>query len=100
MSSTIESYDYATETYVNNAIGNANNAHISALSTLPATGESNILYLVPDDGGKSNKDMYVWDSVANQFILVGNTEVDLTGYARESQFSVATSAQIRALFAV
>jgi len=95
----IATYGYATETYVNTAIGNANHLRSSLVSTLPASGETNILYLVPDDGGKSNKDMYIWDSTGSQFVLVGNTEVDLTGYALESQFSVATTAQIQALFA-
>lgn len=95
----VEAYGYATETYVNTAIGNANHLRSSLVTTLPASGETNILYLVPDDGGKSNKDMYIWDSTGNQFVLVGNTEVDLTGYALKSQFSVATTAQIQALFA-
>ena len=94
----VEAYGYATETYVNTAIGNANHLRSSLVSTLPASGETNILYLVPDDGGKSNKDMYIWDATGSQFVLVGNTEVDLTGYALESQFSVATTAQIQALF--
>lgn len=90
---------YATQSYVTTAIGNANHLQSSLVSTLPASGETNILYLVPDDGGKNNKDMYIWDATNSQFVLVGNTEVDLTGYAVESQFSVATTAQIQALFA-
>lgn len=91
--------EYATESYVNTAIGNANHLQATEVATLPATGQANILYLVPDDGGKSNKDMYIWDVTGSKFVLVGNTEVDLTGYAQESQFSVATTAQVQALFA-
>ena len=91
--------DYATESYVNTAIGNANHLQATEVATLPATGQANVLYLVPDDGGKSNKDMYIWDVTGSKFVLVGNTEVDLTGYAQESQFSVATTAQVQALFA-
>ena len=98
--SLVEAYNYATQSYVNTAIGNANHLRASVLTTgLPASGQSNVLYLVPDDGGKSNKDMYMWDDTNNQFVLIGNTEVDLTGYALNSQFSVATTAQIQALFA-
>ena len=89
---------YATQSYVTTAIGNANHLQVTEVATLPATGETNILYLVPDDSGKSNKDMYIWDTTNSQFVLIGNTEVDLTGYTTESQFSVATSAQIQALF--
>lgn len=91
--------NYATQSYVTTAIGNANHLQSVLVTALPASGETNILYLVPDDGGKNNKDMYIWDATNSQFVLVGNTEVDLTGYAVESQFSVATSAQIQALFA-
>lgn len=91
--------EYATQTYVNTAIGNANHLQAVEVATLPASGETNKLYLVPDDGGKSNKDMYIWDATNTQFVLVGNTEVDLTNYVTESQLSVATTAQIQALFA-
>ncbi len=91
--------DYATESYVTTAIGNANHLQAVEVATLPATGETNKLYLVPDDGGKSNKDMYIWDATNSKFVLCGNTEVDLTGYVTESQLSVATAAQIQALFA-
>ncbi len=89
---------YATQSYVTTAIGNANHLQSSLVTTLPASGNTNMLYLVPDDGGKNNKDMYIWDATNSQFVLVGNTEVDLTGYATESQFSVASTAQIQALF--
>lgn len=91
--------NYATESYVTTAIGNANHLQAVNVQTLPATGQTNYLYLVPDDGGKSNKDMYIWDATGSNFVLVGNTEVDLTGYVQESQLSVATTAQIQGLFA-
>ena len=99
VNSILSTGQYATQSYVTTAIGNANHLQSSLVTTLPASGQTNILYLVPDDGGKSNKDMYIWDATNSQFVLVGNTEVDLTGYAVESQFSVATTAQIQALFA-
>ena len=99
VSGILSSGGYATESFVTTAIGNANHLQATQVTTLPATGQTNYLYLVPDDGGKSNKDMYIWDASGSKFVLVGNTEVDLTGYAQESQFSVATTAQIQALFA-
>lgn len=89
---------YATETFVNTAIGNANHLQAVDVAVLPATGETNKLYLVPDDKGGSNKDMYIWDATNTKFVLCGNTEVDLTGYVQESQLSVATAAQIQGLF--
>jgi len=99
VNSILSTGQYATQSYVTTAIGNANHLQSVLVNTLPASGETNNLYLVPDDGGKNNKDMYIWDATNSQFVLVGNTEVDLTGYVVESQFSVATTAQIQALFA-
>lgn len=90
---------YATESYVNTAIGNAQHITMTEVTTLPASGATNVMYLVPDDGGKSNKDMYIWDATNSQFVLVGNTEVDLSGYVQRSEIGVATTAQIQALFA-
>jgi hypothetical protein len=94
----MDASSYATESYVTTAISNANHLQATEVATLPAAGQTNILYLVPDDGGKSNKDMYIWDATNNAFVLIGNTEVDLTDYTTESQFSVATAAQVQALF--
>ena len=91
--------EYATETYVNTAIGNAQHITMTEVATLPASGSTNVMYLVPDDGGKSNKDMYIWDATNSQFVLVGNTEVDLSGYVQRSELGLATTAQINALFA-
>lgn len=50
-----------------------------AVDSLPATGESNTIYLVPKaSGGTQNaKDEYIW--VNNAWELIGNTEVDISG---------------------
>lgn len=95
----VEAYGYQTAAQVATAIGNANHIQASFVASLPVTGQTNVLYLVPDDQGKDNKDMYIWDATESEFVLIGNTEVNLTGYTVESQFSVATAAQVQALFA-
>lgn len=91
--------EYATETYVATAIGNANHITMTEVSTLPASGATNVIYLVPDDGGKTNKDMYIWDATNSKFVLCGNTEVDLSGYVQRSELGLATTSEINALFA-
>lgn len=98
VSSILSTGSYATESYVNTAIGNANHIQMTEVATLPASGTSNVMYLVPDDKGKSNKDMYIWDSTNSAFVLVGNTEVDLSGYVLSSSLGIATTAEVQALF--
>lgn len=83
------------EAIVQEAIGEAQHLTKVIVATLPATGQDNVLYLVPDDKGGSNKDMYLW--VTNEFVLIGNTETDLTGYWNETNLTPITTAQIDAI---
>ena len=49
------------------------------VDTLPATGEDNIIYLVPKQGAAPDThDEYIW--AANAWELIGNTQVDLSNY--------------------
>lgn len=77
---------------INTAIGNSQHLKKSVVASLPATGEENILYLVPDDNGGANKDMYIWDGSA--FVLIGNTETDLDGYWNETNLTALTTTEI------
>jgi len=53
---------------------------IESVATLPETGESNVIYLVPRDPVDTNnvKLEYIW---IGSWEEIGSTEVDLTGYA-------------------
>lgn len=76
--------DTYTKTEVNELIGNIATIQISAVSTLPATGQSNVIYLVPKSGGSGTnvKDEYLWTGSA--FEKIGDTEIDLSGYLTTS----------------
>lgn len=77
---------------INTAVAAAQHLTKSVVSELPASGSENVLYLVPDDNGGSNKDMYLWDG--SQFVLIGNTETDLAGYWNETNLVAITTSEI------
>lgn len=71
-----------TKTEVNDLIGQIKTISIQVVDTLPTTGESNIIYLVPKEGSKDDVyNEYIW--VNNTWELIGSTQIDLTGYATE-----------------
>lgn len=77
----------ATNTYtkeeVDALLGALDHARMTEVASLPATGEANVIYLVPKTVG--GHEMYVWDSVNNRFVDIGRDEVDLTEYAKKNQ---------------
>lgn len=71
-----------TKTEVNDLIGQIKTISIQVVDTLPTTGESNVIYLVPKEGSKDDiYNEYIW--VNNAWELIGSTQIDLTGYATE-----------------
>ena len=73
-----------TKTEVTNLISAIEKATFEIVNELPATGQSNVIYLVPSANPKTQniKDEYIW--LNNAWEQIGNTQVDLTGYATEA----------------
>jgi len=85
--SNLTNYYLKTQTYsqteVNNLIGQISTISISVVDSLPTTGKSNIIYLVPKTGSTNDvHDEYLW--ISDTWELIGSTAVDLTGYATET----------------
>lgn len=60
--------------------------------TLPETGESGIIYLIPKDSEAPDVyDEYVWIVTTQTFELIGSTQVDLTDYAKKEYVDNAIS---------
>lgn len=56
---------------------------VVVVASLPATGEEKTIYLVPKDGKSPDvHDEYLW--INNKFELIGNTEIDLSEYAKKT----------------
>lgn len=82
--------DYYTQTEVNNLIGSLTSARIEVVQSLPATGEENVIYLVPKSpAGESGNiyDEYVYAN--NNFELIGDTDIDLSDYVTTTQMNTA-----------
>lgn len=63
---------------------------ISVVDALPETGEEKVLYFVPKDGEQPDiHDEYVWTNGA--FELIGTTQVDLTGYVKNTDYANETT---------
>lgn len=95
----LANYYLKTQTYtkdeVQALIGQITTINFEVVSTLPATGASNLIYLVPKAGsGKDVHDEYIW--VDGKWELIGNTQVDLTNYytKAEADGKFALSSQI------
>lgn len=86
-----------TKEEVNTLIGNLSTIQIEIVSELPATGESNKIYLVPNSGAAPNAhDEYIWTN--NSFELIGSTEVDITNCWSKTELKECTNEEIEALF--
>lgn len=87
-----------TKTEVDNKIAAIKTITLSVVETLPATGQSNVIYLVPKKGGSGTnvKDEYLWTGTA--FEKIGDTSIDLSGYWAKADLVEATNDEINALF--
>lgn len=80
-----------TQSEVNNLIGAIQQFHYEIVQTLPATGATNILYLVPKSESQTTNyyDEYVYAN--NNWEKIGDTEIDLSNYVTVTQLNTALS---------
>ena len=77
---TVESYGYQTAQQVQTAIANANHITYKKVTTLPATGETNVIYMVPNSNtpGTNIYDEYMW--IDGKWEVMGTTKATMDGY--------------------
>lgn len=96
--------DYLTDDEIQSAINEAiaDVAHVKfeKVDILPAIGETNVIYLVPNSSTEESNvyDEYFWSSTDEQFELFGTTQMDLSGYLTEDDFESITDAEITNLW--
>ena len=73
--------------YVTSAIAGITKLTAQIVTTLPTTGESNILYLVPKSTAATDNayDEYMW--ISNKWEMIGSTSVDLSGYLKTTDIA-------------
>lgn len=83
-------YYLKSETYtkqeVNDLISAISTITMEIVQTLPTTGESNVIYLVPKSTAQTNNyyDEYIY---TNGWEKIGDTEIDLTGYVKNTNYA-------------
>lgn len=59
----------------------------SVVDTLPQNGENGIIYLVAND--HDGYDRYVWNSDNREYVFIGDTNLDLSGYYTKNEIDTA-----------
>ena len=73
-------------TQISTAVGNLTEFDTQVVQTLPATGVKGTIYFTPNNHGANDiYDEFIY--VNNAWEKIGNTQVDLTGYARTDQLA-------------
>ena len=92
--------DAYTKTEVDDKVDAITGVSYETVNALPATGQAGTIYLVPNSGtGTNGYDEYIWLASASRFEKIGTTEVDLSNYVQKTDITLATNAQVQALFA-
>lgn len=99
----LTNYYTKTETYtkteVTTLIGDLKTISIQKVDTLPASGASNVIYLVPAEGSTANHYVeYIWVDGDSAFEPIGDTKIDLSNYWSKTELTEITSAEVQALF--
>lgn len=77
-----EDMNPATKKYVDDAIGGITSVEFRVVGELPTSGEAGVIYLVAHSHGERDiYDEYIW--VTDKFEKIGNTDVDLSQYAKK-----------------
>ena len=78
-----------TQAEVDALIDAAVNGRFQKVNVLPATGEPNIIYLVPKATPETSNacDEYIWQD--NDWELIGSTDIDLSGYVTDDELNTA-----------
>lgn len=95
----VNGQNVATQDYVNQAVGSVTTVSFQVVESLPSTGESNIIYLVPSTSSSEQNiyDEYIY--VNSAWEKIGSTSVDLSQYVTNTQLnttleSYATTANV------
>ena len=95
-SSELQTQITAQATEINNikeAIAGINEFTYSVVDALPEVGEKGVIYLVSKDGERPDvHDEYLW--IDGQFELIGSTQVDLSGYVKDTDFATYDKAGV------
>lgn len=76
-----------TQAEIDALIGSITQFHFEIYPTLPATGQSNVLYLIGPQAGTDIYDEYVYSN--NAWTKIGSTSIDLSAYVQKTTQVIA-----------
>lgn len=83
---------------VTNAVAGVTQISYQVVTSLPATGETGVIYLIAHSHGTGDGyDEYIW--LGSAYEKIGNTDVDLSGYLKTTDMVAITTSEIDTLFA-
>lgn len=88
----------AVREYVKAALADFTGFSGEIVESLPETGKTNIIYLVPKSKAEENNvhDEYMW--INGAFELLGSTNIDLSGYLKTTDLRSMTNEEIESVF--
>lgn len=97
-SSTNAAQSRAIKAYIDNAISGVAGLSSMIVDNLPSIGKNGVLYLLVDPQSEDNQyDEYLWINSTKKFERIGATSVDLSGYAKTSDFDAFATSFVSAL---
>lgn len=100
-----EDMQAANKKYVDDSIGKLTGIEFQIVESLPTTGKKGVIYLVAHNNEEGNPahnpsdkdiyDEYIW--VTDKFEKIGNTDIDLSAYAKSADVDTKISTEIRKL---
>lgn len=97
-----EDMQAANKKYVDDSIGKLTGIEFQIVESLPTTGKKGVIYLVAHNNEEGNPahnpsdkdiyDEYIW--VTNKFEKIGNTDIDLSAYAKSADVDTKISTEI------
>lgn len=83
---------------INSAVGGITGFDFQVVSSLPTTGAKGVIYLVAHThtDGSDVYDEYIW--VSDKFEKLGNTDIDLSAYAKTEDFTVITETELTSMW--
>ena len=84
---------------VNDLLNAIKTIEIVIVESLPATGESNKIYLMAHSHGTGDiYDEYVWVSSTSSYEKIGNTDIDLSAYSTTAQMNAAIASALTSYY--
>lgn len=84
---------------INDALADVTGIDIQVVTTLPTIGTKGVIYLVAHSHGDNDSyDEYVWLSSAEKYEKIGSTDIDLSAYTKDTDFTDVGASEIDTLW--